>query len=90
MGDLESLWRWPDMMSSLKERTDLTPNIIIDLLKKCLTTTYFQYQDKFYQQTEGAAMGSPLSPLIANIYMEFFEELAIETAKDKSSLWLAT
>ena len=74
--------------SGLKERTDLTPNIIIDFLKKCLTTTYFQYQDKFYKQREGAAMGSPLSPLIAYIFMEFFEELAIETAKDKPSLWL--
>ena len=54
--------------SNLGERTDLTPDIIIDLLKKCLATMYFQYQlhDSFYQQTEGAAMGSPLFPVIAN------------------------
>ena len=29
---------------------------------------------------EGAAMGSPLSPIVANIYMEHFEARALETA----------
>ena len=58
---------------ALKERTDLPPNTITDLLKKCLTTTYFQYQDKYFQQKEGAAMESPLSPVIANIFMEFLK-----------------
>ena len=33
-------------------------------------------------------MGSPLSPIVANIYMESFEEQAIETATDKPTLWL--
>ena len=31
----------------------------------------------FYKQLQGAAMGSPVSPVIANIYMEHFESLAI-------------
>ena len=74
--------------SKLGERTDLTPDIITDLLIKCLTTTYFQYQDSFYQQTKGAAMGSPLSPGIANIFMEHFEDLAIRTATNQPSFWL--
>ena len=29
---------------------------------------------------EGAAMGSPVSPIVANIYMEEFEQLALNTA----------
>ena len=53
-----------------------------------VTTTYFQYGEKFYQQEDGAAMGSPLSPIVANIYMESFEEDAIKTATDKPTLWL--
>ena len=28
-----------------------------------------------------AAMGSPVSPVVANLYMEFFEEIAIRTAE---------
>ena len=31
------------------------------------------------QQKEGAAMGSPVSAVVANLYMEFFEELALGT-----------
>ncbi|KAG5895901.1 hypothetical protein JTB14_000513 [Gonioctena quinquepunctata] len=33
-------------------------------------------------------MGSSLSPIIANIYMEWFEELAIREAEYKPKLWL--
>ena len=32
---------------------------------------------KFYKQLQGATMGSPVSPVIANIYMEHYEYLAI-------------
>ncbi|XP_068083584.1 uncharacterized protein [Anabrus simplex] len=32
-------------------------------------------------------MGSPLSPVIANFYMEFFEEEALQTAVNKPSCW---
>ena len=46
----------------------------------CLRSTYFVFQGQYYEQTEGAAMGSPLSPIIANIYMEHFETRAFETA----------
>ena len=35
----------------------------------CLPSTYLEFQGKFYEQLD-AAMGSPLSPVIANIYME--------------------
>ena len=33
-------------------------------------------------------MGSPLSPVIANIYMEKFEEEALDTATDKPFFWV--
>jgi hypothetical protein len=32
-------------------------------------------------------MGSPLAPVMANIYMEFFEQQALNTAKKKPSIW---
>ena len=37
----------------------------------------FSFQGKSYKQLHGAAMGSPCSPVVANIYMEYFEELAL-------------
>ncbi|GJQ76404.1 hypothetical protein Trydic_g2120 [Trypoxylus dichotomus] len=39
-----------------------------------------------YVQTNGVAMGSPLSPVAANLFMEHFESLTIETAADKPTL----
>ena len=53
---------------------------IIRLLEFCLRSTHFVFQGQHYEQVEGAAMGSPLSPIIANIYMEDFETRALETA----------
>ena len=53
----------------------------------CLKSTYFQYQDSYYEQIEGAAMGSPLSPIVANIYMEYFEEMALESAQLRPKVW---
>ena len=33
-------------------------------------------------------MGNPLSPVVANIYMEHFEELALESGESKPATWL--
>ena len=53
----------------------------------CLKSTYFCYERNFYEQKEGAAMGSPVSAVVANFYMEFFEELALETVPTRHRLW---
>ena len=58
------------------------------LLNFCLTSTYFMWGDQRYKQKKGAAMGSPLSPVIANIIMEHFEEEVIRTAAVKPDTWL--
>jgi hypothetical protein len=34
------------------------------------------------------AMGSSLPHVISNIFMEYFEILALETAEEEPSLWL--
>ena len=48
----------------------MTVNNITCLLEFCLNSTYFTFQKKFYEQVEAAAMGSPISPIVANLYME--------------------
>ena len=60
---------------------------IICLLEFCLNNTCFIFQGRFHEQTEGAAMGSPLSPIIANLYMEAFEKQAISTAPHPPTFW---
>ena len=73
---------------TLGERTSLTPSQICHLTKICLKSTYFQFRDEFFEQLEGAPMGSPLSPIIANLFMESLEERAIESSPQKPSIWL--
>ena len=65
----------------------MTVGHITSLLEYCLKSTYFVFQGKYYEKLEGAAMGSPLSPIIANIYMEEFETKALNTALNPPTLW---
>ena len=71
----------------LADRTNLTPTQIADLLNFVLRSTYFQYNGSIYEQKDGAAMGSPVSAVIANLHMEEFEERAIATATYKPKIW---
>ena len=69
-----------DKDTTLKERTVMEVGDIILLLEFCLKNTYFSFQGQFYEQVEGPAMGSPVSPIVANLYMEYLEQKALSTA----------
>ena len=72
---------------TLKERTVMAVSDIILLLKFCPKNTYFSFQDQFYEQVEGSAMGSPVSPIVANLYMEYLEQKALSTARNPPRFW---
>ena len=74
--------------NTLPQRTSMSIAQITSLLEFCLTNTYFLFQGKYYEQVQCAAMGSPISPLIANIFMEEFEVKAFSSIPHPPSLWL--
>ena len=77
---LEIIKKRLEQDTDLPYRSIMTTENIIELLGFCLNKTYFLFQDQLYEQTKGAAMGSPVSPIVAKIYMEAFENRAISTA----------
>jgi hypothetical protein len=72
---------------SLPSRTSMTATQVADLLHLCLSTTYFTYNQRFYTQVEGAAMGSPVSPIVANLFMEHFENEALSSFHSSPRFW---
>ena len=70
---------------NLADRTTLTPAQIADLLTFVLRSIYFLYNGSIYEQKD--AMGSPVSAVIANLYMESFEEQAITTSSCEPRIW---
>ena len=68
-------------------RTTMKVEQIISLPEFCLKSTYFQFQGRFFEQLQGAAMGSPTRPIVANLYMDDFETKAINTAEYPQRIW---
>ena len=50
---------------------------IIQGLKIVMQWNFFEFGDIFFKQTEGTAMGSPVAPAYANLYLAYFEEQVI-------------
>ena len=72
---------------TLSERTVSQPSSIAGLLKLCLHSTYFYFNSRVYKQREGAAMDSPLSVMVTNLYIKHFEKLALECPPLQPRLW---
>jgi len=54
----------------------------LDLIRVILNQNYFQYNDRYFKPTKGIAMGSPPSGTLAEIYLQFSEELTIRHQMD--------
>lgn len=90
--DVESLFTKvpiPETVSIISEilSTQNKPTDLAELVNICLTSTYFQFRDRFYEQVSGAAMGSPLSPVVASIFMEAFEQQVLGSFHLQPKCW---
>jgi hypothetical protein len=70
----------------LAEPSILQLEAIMEMLEVCLRTTYFQVDDKFFQQKDGMARGNSLYPIVSSIFMEHFEKFSVDSAPYKPSL----
>ena len=76
-----------DEESKVRAETALEVEDIIKLLRLCLGTTYFRVNGKFFKQKWGTAMGSPVSVVVAILFMESFESSALQSFPHPVKLW---
>ena len=71
--------------------TEVQPNEIedyIQLTTLCLEQNFFRFNNKCFQQKSGLAMGNPLSPFLADLFMSSFENLIKEGHPLIFKMWL--
>ena len=79
--DAESLFTNVPVKDAIAIARDLLPqSCFLDkdafekLLTLCSVDTVFQFNQKYFVQKDGVAMGSPVGPLLANIYLSHLEK----------------
>ncbi|CAF3972554.1 unnamed protein product [Rotaria sp. Silwood1] len=73
---------------NIKQVNDLKIETIIRLSRFVVQNNYFSYNDKYYHQVHGGAIDSPLTLIIANCYMFFFEQDIVKQIKNSNGLYL--
>ena len=63
----------------IERNCDIPKNEFLIAIRLVLNSTFFSFNNVCYQQTYGTPMGSPLSPIIADITLQDLEIRAIET-----------
>ena len=92
--DVNSLFTNIPLKETIKLAVDLIktsyPNLKISsddltkLFKFATCETHFLFNGKFYDQIDGVAMGSPLAPVLANLFMGLNENLWIGNFQETS------
>ena len=77
-----------EFIEELDWGTKYRRQFLIKAMEFVLTKGYITFQDEIYQQTNGAAMGSPMIPPYANIFMYQLEKATVHKHTSTGSLIL--
>ena len=75
-------------LSAYQQELPLSVTKIIALVRLCVMSNYFSFHNEFYRQKFGCAMGSNLSPVLSNLYMEYFESVLLPQIKPVEMFWV--
>ena len=83
-----------DLLYKDKKKDNSAVNVPINrtqmkhLLELAVCNIPFRFLDKYYVQCDGVAMGSPLAPILADLFMSKLEEKLNKFSTNKPIIWL--
>ena len=84
-----------DVLDFLREKIEnnsVAPPVpleeFLELIRLCVDNNVFEFNGQYFRQKFGVAMGSPLSPVLAGLYMEHFETELLPGLQSQPAMWL--
>ena len=69
----ETIYRVINLIFNDNPNLNITRKELKKLFLSATSHTHFIFKSKLFNQLDGVAMGSPLAPVLANIFMSFHE-----------------
>lgn len=66
---------------AVTQYTKINIDLFAEIIEFCMDASFFCFRARYLHQKFGTAMGSPLSPVLADIMLENFISRAIRVAK---------
>nr|VZI16343.1 unnamed protein product [Spirometra erinaceieuropaei] len=72
-----------DFLSTSQQEIGIPVNTLKELLLRCTLNVQFLFDNQLYRQVDGVAMGSPLGPLLADVFMGKLEKFQLSEQINK-------
>ena len=87
IGSLLALERFLSLYSSNGRIHEMTIDTLMKMARLVLDTNAFAFENKFYKQIRGGAMGSAFTMTLANIYMFEWEKKLVQHQQSQNELY---
>ena len=71
-----------------RENPGVATDTLVGLASLVLENNYFEFNDRFYWQKLGTAIGTKFAPAYANLFMIQLEERLLDASADKPLVWM--
>eukprot|EP00795_Rhopilema_esculentum_P016113 gene16113-biopygen5453 len=71
-----------------RENPNVATDTLVGLASLVLESNYFEFNDKFYRQKLGTAIGTKFAPAYANLFMTGLEERLLKESVDTPIVWM--